>query len=347
MRRLGPARASVGSLVESLQREARARAGGTAGRRARCLTRRARPARVTRVGLALALLLALVGARVVAADETKASPRMIAVLGGPESELYCVALRRAGATGATPPAGPDIASRATTIASADAVIILVDATKGPTPRQREDVILSQQFARGPVLIGLSRTAQVDDLELLGLEVLAMRELLESYALPGREAAVLLDAATVPTTMGPRGHAEIAAFLDTLPEPAPRGPGRSSTPGTEPTPSSAPLEGAKAMAPAPAADGSTAPFTETLSASIYVLLDSELLAPESAGPLEPGEHTLVIDDAVVTAFLELDSPIAPGRSGEAIVRLVDPIEVSPTRRFVIGTPDHLLALGFLY
>jgi translation elongation factor EF-Tu-like GTPase len=67
-----------------------------------------------------------------------------------------------------------LAGKTAALHAASVAVILVDATDGPLPVNREDILLTRQFCRGTVMIGFSKSALVKDEELLDLEVMEVR-----------------------------------------------------------------------------------------------------------------------------------------------------------------------------
>lgn len=82
--------------------------------------------------------------------------------------------------------------------SADVAFLLVDSTQGPRPVVREQLIVSRQARIPRVVIVFSNTralqaaAPKDAAELLELEEMEMRELLNKYEMDGDRATVLFD-----------------------------------------------------------------------------------------------------------------------------------------------------------
>jgi len=75
-------------------------------------------------------------------------------------------------------------------------------------------MLCRQFCRGTVLIAFTRSEQIDDAELLELEELEVRELMNAYDLPGDTAHVCFDSVEARTRL-PKGLSSIVKILNTL------------------------------------------------------------------------------------------------------------------------------------
>jgi hypothetical protein len=95
---------------------------------------------------------------------------------------------------------------------ADLVLLAVDATQGPLPVHREHILLSRQMAVPNLVIAFTRTQLVDDPELLELEELEMRELLNKYTFPGDDAVCVFDDPQARTKLASRGPTQIVQSL---------------------------------------------------------------------------------------------------------------------------------------
>jgi elongation factor Tu len=75
-------------------------------------------------------------------------------------------------------------------AQMDGTILVVSAADGPMPQTREHVLLAKQVRVPSVVVFLNKVDMVDDVELLDLVELEVRELLSGYDFPGEEIPVI-------------------------------------------------------------------------------------------------------------------------------------------------------------
>ena len=75
-------------------------------------------------------------------------------------------------------------------AQMDAGIIVVSAVDGPMPQTREHILLSRQVGVPKLVVFLNKCDMVDDLELLELVEMEVRELLSSYNFPGDDTPII-------------------------------------------------------------------------------------------------------------------------------------------------------------
>jgi elongation factor Tu len=71
-------------------------------------------------------------------------------------------------------------------AQMDGAILVVSAADGAMPQTREHILLARQVGVKKLVVFLNKADQVDDLELIELVELELRELLQSYDYPGDE-----------------------------------------------------------------------------------------------------------------------------------------------------------------
>jgi elongation factor Tu len=74
-------------------------------------------------------------------------------------------------------------------AQMDGAILVVSAADGPMPQTREHILLSKQIGVPSIVVFLNKEDQVDDLELLELVELEVRDLLSKYDFPGDSISV--------------------------------------------------------------------------------------------------------------------------------------------------------------
>src|SRR5690625_15006 len=75
-------------------------------------------------------------------------------------------------------------------AQMDGAILVVSAADGPMPQTREHVLLARQVGVPRLVVALNKVDMVDDEELLELVEMEVRELLDSYDLPGDDTPVV-------------------------------------------------------------------------------------------------------------------------------------------------------------
>ncbi|MFQ5870343.1 MAG: elongation factor Tu [Candidatus Zixiibacteriota bacterium] len=75
-------------------------------------------------------------------------------------------------------------------AQMDGTILVVSAADGPMPQTREHVLLAKQVRVPTVVVFLNKVDMVDDVELLDLVELEVRELLSGYEFPGDEIPII-------------------------------------------------------------------------------------------------------------------------------------------------------------
>nr|YP_011007251.1 Elongation factor EF1A [Scytothamnus australis]WAM64680.1 Elongation factor EF1A [Scytothamnus australis] len=79
-------------------------------------------------------------------------------------------------------------------AQMDGAILVVSAADGPMPQTREHILLSKQVGVPHVVVFLNKEDQVDDLELVELVELEVRELLSNYDFPGDDIPIVTGSA---------------------------------------------------------------------------------------------------------------------------------------------------------
>jgi elongation factor Tu len=75
-------------------------------------------------------------------------------------------------------------------AQMDGAILVVSAADGPMPQTREHILLARQVGVPRIVVVLNKVDAVDDVELLDLVELEVRELLKLYQFPGDEIPVV-------------------------------------------------------------------------------------------------------------------------------------------------------------
>jgi len=75
-------------------------------------------------------------------------------------------------------------------AQMDGAILVVSGTDGPMPQTREHILLAKQVGVPSIVVFLNKVDQVDDVELLDLVEMEIRELLSKYDFPGDDAIII-------------------------------------------------------------------------------------------------------------------------------------------------------------
>ena len=234
----------------------------------------------------------------------------VVVLGGPTTPEFVKGLQAAGVPKTRDLSTADLAQKASALNTASVAIILVDATEGPLPRTREDILISRQFCRGAVLVAFSKSALVEDAELIDLEVLELRDLLNKYDYPGETTLIGLDSESARTNL-PKGYTAIAALIAKMPPANPR----------------------QAVQPA-----------KEFTTGIYVLSDMEAFKRGIARPIGSETYPLILGDQVANATIQTAQPVQTAKGAQVTVTFLEPVNLAPDDRFVIGAEDHVIAAG---
>jgi len=79
-------------------------------------------------------------------------------------------------------------------AQMDGAILVVSAADGPMPQTREHILLARQVGVPAIVVYLNKIDQVDDMELLELVEMEVRELLSMYEYPGDDVPIIVGSA---------------------------------------------------------------------------------------------------------------------------------------------------------
>ena len=90
----------------------------------------------------------------------------------------------------------------------DGAILVVAAPDGPMPQTREHVLLARQVEVPAMVVYLNKTDLMDDLELLELVELELRELLSDYGFPGDDIPIVRGSAREALEIATRGGADV-------------------------------------------------------------------------------------------------------------------------------------------
>jgi hypothetical protein len=196
----------------------------------------------------------------------------------------------------------------------DLVLFAMDATKGPLPITRENVLLAKQMEVPGAAIVLTNSNAVSDPELLELEELEMRDLLNKYAWPGDTAICASDhsAAPVRDLRGfCRGPKELTAYLGTTP--------RRSQEINEPNPAEVPL-------------------------SVYTLAVLEAFPISTEPGLRSGPVDLLAAGKRFKGSLDCPKTIGPAETGRCTLRWYAERPSVSFRKLVILKDGHIFAAG---
>ena len=95
-------------------------------------------------------------------------------------------------------------------AQMDGAVLVVSAADGPMPQTREHVLLARQVGVPRMVVFLNKADLVDDVELVDLVEIEVRELLTKYGFPGDETPVIRGSA-LPALRDPADDAACAAI----------------------------------------------------------------------------------------------------------------------------------------
>jgi elongation factor Tu len=96
-------------------------------------------------------------------------------------------------------------------AQMDGAILVVNPADGPMPQTREHILLARQVGVPHIVVFLNKADMVDDLELIELVEMEVRELLSEYDFPGDDTPVIVGSALKAL----EGDAEYSAKIQEL------------------------------------------------------------------------------------------------------------------------------------
>ncbi len=213
---------------------------------------------------------------------------------------------------AAAPLGSSAAAVASLTQRAKHALIVVDATQGPLPITREHIQIARQAGVPSVSVLFVKVKQVNDAELLELEKLELRDLLNTYEMGGDAAAVFYDANldSVEPMKNVEGLASALTALKNIPaRPAP---------------------------PTPMIQG------RNLRTYIYLLTPQEsmqTLKLEKGAPVR-----LWVNGQVERGNVRSAIAINPGENGELSIHLDGPVSAAVGSRFFLEREGHPIAMG---
>lgn len=102
-------------------------------------------------------------------------------------------------------------------AQMDGAILVVSAADGPMPQTREHIVLAKQVGVPSIVVYLNKADMVDDIELLELVEMEVRDLLSSYDFPGDKTPIIVGSAlkALEGDQGELGDASILKLVETM------------------------------------------------------------------------------------------------------------------------------------
>jgi elongation factor Tu len=102
-------------------------------------------------------------------------------------------------------------------AQMDGAILVVAATDGPMPQTREHILLAKQVNVPKIVVALNKCDMVDDVELLDLVEMEVRELLTKYGFNGDETPVIRVSALKAAEGDSDAQDQVMKLMDTVDE----------------------------------------------------------------------------------------------------------------------------------
>jgi len=100
-------------------------------------------------------------------------------------------------------------------AQMDGAILVVSAPDGPMPQTREHILLARQVGVPAIVVFLNKIDVVQDLELLELVEMEVKELLTKYQYPGNEIPIVRGSALKALEGDAEGEKQILALMDAV------------------------------------------------------------------------------------------------------------------------------------
>jgi len=100
-------------------------------------------------------------------------------------------------------------------AQMDGAILVVAATDGPMPQTKEHILLARQVGVPQIVVFMNKVDLVDDLELLELVEMEIRELLTSYGFDGDNTPIIQGSATGALAGDDKWVAKINELMDAV------------------------------------------------------------------------------------------------------------------------------------
>src|SRR5687768_5479339 len=100
-------------------------------------------------------------------------------------------------------------------AQMDGAILVVAATDGPMPQTREHILLARQVGVPQIVVFMNKVDMVDDLELLDLVEMEIRELLTFYKFDGDKTPIIRGSALGGLNSEPKWVEKIMELMDAV------------------------------------------------------------------------------------------------------------------------------------
>jgi elongation factor Tu len=100
-------------------------------------------------------------------------------------------------------------------AQMDGAILVVAATDGPMPQTKEHILLARQVGVPRIVVFMNKVDLVDDVELLELVEMEVRELLTSYGFDGDNTPIIQGSATGALSEDPQWVAKIDELMEAV------------------------------------------------------------------------------------------------------------------------------------
>jgi elongation factor Tu len=97
----------------------------------------------------------------------------------------------------------------------DGAILVVAATDGPMPQTKEHILLARQVGVPRIVVFMNKVDLVDDVELLELVEMEIRELLTSYGFDGDNTPIIQGSATGALSEDPKWVAKIDELMEAV------------------------------------------------------------------------------------------------------------------------------------
>jgi len=100
-------------------------------------------------------------------------------------------------------------------AQMDGGVLVVSAADGPMPQTREHILLARQVGVPALVVFMNKVDMVDDLELLDLVEMEVRDLLSKYDFPGDDIPIVKGSALKALEGDPEHEANILKLMDAV------------------------------------------------------------------------------------------------------------------------------------
>jgi translation elongation factor EF-Tu-like GTPase len=242
------------------------------------------------------------------ADETKASPEV------KDSSLSLNCPLGARPVLITTAKSNDLLVKARLAAMADAAVLAMDSTIGPLPIHREDVLLARQMGIPTIVISLTKTARVLDPELLDLEELEAREILNKYRMSGDQALCIADSIDSQHRGRLKVRKDFAALAEFVQQLSVR-----------------------PLLPAPR-------YAVAADAAFYVLTNPELYLRGVDRAPQSGQYQLLLGEQEVDGTISFASTVDFGANVEGTIQFVTSTKSFAGQRLVVLRDGHIAAAG---